>query len=126
MTLTPSWAAVIITLVALVCGALAAWLRLIDKAQEREIKAVADNVAKIETRCDVRMQGLHDSENLVISGMEVRLREIENTCVRRTEHAEFRAEMLNAVRDVGRSIDSLRDDIKSLIGRVASVEGRRP
>jgi len=126
MTLTPAWASVIIGLVALLGGILAAWLRLIDKAQEREIKAVAESVAKIETRCDVRMQGLHDSENLVISGMEIRLREIENTYIRRTEHAEFRAELLNAVKDVGRSIDSLRDDIKSLVGRVAAVEGRRP
>jgi len=129
MTLTPAWAAVIITLVSLVCGALAAWLRLIDKGQETRIGLLEKSVEKMGIEMNLRLTGQHEAHSIEEKAIEARLAIIERTYISRADHAEFRAELLAAVKEVGsavsRSIDGLHADMMDLVKRVAAVEGRR-
>lgn len=130
MTLTPSWAAVIITLVSLICGALAAWLRHIDKGQETRIGLLEKAIEKLGIETNLRLTSQHGAHSIEQKAIEARLALIERTYISRSDHAEFRAELLAAVKEVGttvaHSIDGLRADMMDLVKRVAAVEGRRP
>lgn len=58
--------------------------------------------------------------------LDKRLSEVERSYISRAEHAEFRAEMMAAVRDIGAKIESslngLSHRIETLVERMAKVE----
>ena len=128
MTLTPAWAAVIITVVSLVCGALAAWLRLIDKGQETRIGLLEKSLERLGIETNLRLTGQHEAHSMEEKSIESRLAVVERTYISRSDHAEFRAELLAAVKEVGatvaHAIEGLREDTMELVRRVAAVEGR--
>lgn len=105
------------------------WLSGRDKEQELRFneRLVVITLAhnKLEEVINLRLAAMKleaKEASAILSG-------IERSYITRVEHAEFKAELMAAVRDVGaqvtHSLDGFRTSIEKLIDRVSAVEARR-
>ena len=115
MTITPEWIAAVVAVATLLGGAITGWLRSVDARQERELE-------KIESQFKARL----DSHSSTAKELERRVAEVERSYISRADHAEFRNELMAAVREIGsqvsKSLDGFGTRFEHLGDRIARVE----
>ena len=128
MNISAEWAGAGAGVVLILGGLAGAYLRLVDAKQAQEMKTTNDAVAVVVKRVDL----VEAADVLGRRELEQRLAKVEREHITRADHAEFRSELLTAVRDVGervgRSMDKLsneiREDMRAIHKRVSEMENR--
>ncbi len=126
--ISADWVAAGCAVIALGGGGVGSYLWLVDRRQEKAMEALEKRQDKVD---DAKIIDDRNAE-LDRRALEKRIGDLERLAVTRTEHAEFRAEMLMTVDKVGerigRSIEKfsaeIKEDMKVVHKRVTDIEAR--
>ncbi len=124
--INPSAIYYILSAGALVGGLFVKWLAARDKDQEERFNAkltiITDAHDKLEDTLNLRLAAMK-AEN---RDAGTALASIQRDYISRSDHQEFRSELLAAVKDIGaqvaHSLDGFRLSMEKLVDRVSEVE----
>ncbi len=126
MEVTPSGFSAGVAAVGLVGGGLVRWLVDRDKDQEErfneKLRLQRDAHDKLESQLNARLASSKEEKK----DLDRRLAAIERDYISRVDHAEFKAELMGAVKDIGaqvsHSLDGFRGSMEKLVERINRVE----
>lgn len=122
----PSTVYYVLGSIAIVGGFVARWLSARDKDQETRFDSkllLATNAHKeLKDNLDVRIAAM----KVEIKEASLRLALVERDYISRADHAQFRSELMAAVKEIGsqvtHSLDGFRSTVDKVIERVNDVE----
>jgi len=102
------------------------WLKQRNEARRAEVVAWGAALDEAKKNFNERMAGLKSSENSDVKELEVRLAKVEREYISRGDHAEFRAELLEAVKEIRSELrigfDGMGARVEKLVERIVKVE----
>lgn len=118
-------AGVALTALALIGAVVAWWLDRADKRQELDLDEVRKAHDKDVAALTTRLNALHDDQKALNKEFDGRLARIEREYVSRADHAEYRAELLKTMHDIGDGIKASLDGLGARFEKQADALSRR-